>query len=161
MEEGLLLELAYVSGRSKITAPIREAFSLFYREYGRFEMEKHHDGDSYYYCYPDCKSFSLRIGDKRGLANIPGIEIENGLLRIVSLEGSLLGEDLIRDFRLLLGYKKISPTMSSILRGHLAVLRKQGLLVAEEEGYLSLPEGKEYEDLAKKGALPQPSRVEV
>lgn len=159
LEEGLLLELAYVSGRSKITAPIREAFSLFYREYGRFEMEKRRDGDSYYYCYPDCKSFSLRIGDKRGLANIPGIEIENGLLRIVSLEGSLLGEDLIRDFCLLLGYKKISPTMSSILRGHLAVLRKQGLLVAEEEGYLSLPEGKEYEDLAKKGTVALPSRI--
>lgn len=154
-EEGLLLELAYATGRSKITPPIREAFSLFYREYGRFEMEKHRDGDSFYYCYPDCKSFSLRIGDRRGLSNIPGIEIENGLLRIVGLEGSLLREDLIRDFCLLLGYKKISASMSSILSGHVAVLEKQGLLQKGEEGYLSLPEGKEYEDVAKKGTLPQ------
>ena len=152
-EEGLLLELAYATGRSKITPPIREAFSLFYREYGRFEMEKHRDGDSYYYCFPDCKDFSLRIGDRRGLSNIPGIEIENGLLRIASLEGCLLKEDLIRDFCLLLGYKKISASMSSILAGHLASMQKQGLLLKGEEGYLTLPEGKEYEDLAKKGIL--------
>ena len=81
----------------------------------------------------DCNDFSLRIGNQRSVEEIPGVEIKNGLLKLVELQTLLSVDDLYHSFCYLIGYRKVSHDMSVRLDTYLTELIDEGKLSVDSE----------------------------
>lgn len=129
----LLRFLAALTGRKAVTATITDAFKDVMSKSWHYRIRQWSDYNSTYYWMDDCNDFSLRIGNQRSVEEIPGVEIKNGLLKLVELQTLLSVDDLYHSFCYLIGYRKVSHDMSVRLDTYLTELIDEGKISVDSE----------------------------
>ncbi|MFA6861623.1 MAG: hypothetical protein WCR56_04510, partial [Bacilli bacterium] len=131
----LLRRLATYLDRQKITSVVLNAFkeNVPYS----YKIKKSQDDDSYY-IDPNCYQNLLRLGGDRKVDDVPHMELQNGIIKIVEIEGRIDKNGLSRELLCLFDMSKLSDSMSSYIEAAIKKMLEKQTLKEESDGSLCL-----------------------